>query len=138
MITNILRKIHKFLGIPLSILFVVWFVSGIVMIFAPSFPRAPRNNPLSGFVSDGILPTDSIVKASNLNADSLRSFKLSVIDSTVVATIADNTREVTIDATSSLPFERKHKSAGEIAKDYYSRTGKMTPLPTIRVRYIGD
>lgn len=118
MITNVLRKIHRFLGIPLSVLFVLWFVSGIVMIFAPSFPRAPRNSPLSGFVSDKILPADSLVKASYLNADSLRSFKFSVIDSTVVATIADNTREVTIDATSSLPFVRKHKSAGEIAKEW--------------------
>ena len=31
--------IHRYLGIPLSVLFVVWFASGIVMINAGGMPR---------------------------------------------------------------------------------------------------
>lgn len=38
MLTKILRKIHKVLGLLLSILFLMWFISGVVMIWH-SFPR---------------------------------------------------------------------------------------------------
>lgn len=44
MIRKILILIHKILGIPLSLIFVMWFVSGFAMIWH-SFPRGPR--PLS-------------------------------------------------------------------------------------------
>lgn len=41
MLTKILRNAHKILGLPLSLLFFLWFASGIVMIYH-SFPRASQ------------------------------------------------------------------------------------------------
>lgn len=46
MLTKILRKIHKVLGLILSILFLMWFISGIVMI-RHSFPRVDQKLKLS-------------------------------------------------------------------------------------------
>ena len=33
--------LHRYLGIPMSVIFVLWFVSGIFMIYAGDMP-APR------------------------------------------------------------------------------------------------
>ena len=35
---SIIYKLHKILSIPLSILFILWYVSGLVMLYHP-FPR---------------------------------------------------------------------------------------------------
>lgn len=67
MFTKLLRNLHKILGLPLSILFFLWFASGIIMIYH-SFPRAsqekrivnlqslpdklPDLSPLSGTLPD--------------------------------------------------------------------------------------
>ena len=46
MFTKFLRNIHKILGLPLSILFFLWFASGIVMIYH-SFPRASQEKRIA-------------------------------------------------------------------------------------------
>ena len=38
---------HRYLGIPLSIMFVVWFISGIVMIYTEGFPTITPAQRLS-------------------------------------------------------------------------------------------
>ena len=46
MLTKIFRKIHRILGLLLSILFLMWFISGIVMIYH-SFPRVNQKLKLA-------------------------------------------------------------------------------------------
>ena len=46
MLTKIFRKIHQILGLLLSILFLMWFISGIVMIYH-SFPRVNQKLKLA-------------------------------------------------------------------------------------------
>lgn len=41
LLTKIMQFIHRILGTALSILFLVWFLSGLVMIYH-TFPRADR------------------------------------------------------------------------------------------------
>jgi uncharacterized iron-regulated membrane protein len=38
---------HRYLGIPLSIVFVVWFISGIVMMYTRGFPTTSENDRLA-------------------------------------------------------------------------------------------
>lgn len=38
MLIKVIRQVHKILGLVLSVLFLMWFISGIVMIYH-SFPR---------------------------------------------------------------------------------------------------
>jgi uncharacterized iron-regulated membrane protein len=44
---RLLILIHRYLGIPLSVAFVVWFVSGIVMIYSGGLPAIPRDEQLA-------------------------------------------------------------------------------------------
>lgn len=76
MFTKIFRKIHKILGLLLSVLFLMWFISGIVMIYH-SFPRVNQKLKLSKQESlTGILPdVDSLLQ---LLPDSSRLGGLSV------------------------------------------------------------
>ena len=37
---------HRYLGIPLSVLFVLWFASGIVMLYTGDMPRLPPQERL--------------------------------------------------------------------------------------------
>jgi uncharacterized iron-regulated membrane protein len=49
--------IHRYLGIPLSVLFVIWFASGIVMIYAGGMPRLTpelRRDRLQGVDLSGV------------------------------------------------------------------------------------
>ena len=38
---------HRYLGIPLSVAFVVWFISGIVMIYTRGFPTVTDDDRLA-------------------------------------------------------------------------------------------
>jgi hypothetical protein len=44
---RLLILIHRYLGIPLSIMFVIWFVSGIVMIYTGGLPAIAREERLA-------------------------------------------------------------------------------------------
>lgn len=76
MVTKIFRKIHKVLGLLLSLLFLMWFVSGIVMIYH-SFPRVSQKVKLARQTSlgEGLLPVDSLL---GVLPDSARMASLSV------------------------------------------------------------
>lgn len=74
MLKRFFFQIHKILGLPLSIIFLVWFISGTVMIFTGSFPRAGREVPAdkAPSLSSGLPSADSILRASRLEGGSLR------------------------------------------------------------------
>ncbi|MDE7074207.1 MAG: PepSY domain-containing protein [Odoribacter sp.] len=76
MITKIFRKIHKVLGLLLSLLFLMWFLSGIVMIYH-SFPRVSQKMRLARQASLGgsLSPVDSLF---GILPDSARVAALSV------------------------------------------------------------
>ncbi|MDR1716963.1 MAG: PepSY domain-containing protein [Prevotella sp.] len=80
MLKNILYSIHRILGTILSILFLVWFLSGFVMIYH-TFPKATERDknkhmyPLQGdmLALDSIL-ANNIPKDEEISALSLKSY----------------------------------------------------------------
>lgn len=64
MLTKFFRKTHKVLGLILSVLFLMWFISGIVMIYH-SFPKMnPRLKMEKQETLSGVLPSvDSLLHA---------------------------------------------------------------------------
>ncbi len=60
MLKKIITKIHRWLGTLMSLIFVIWFISGIVMIFE-GFPHAKRHFQFNQ--ETPFTPTDTIVKA---------------------------------------------------------------------------
>jgi hypothetical protein len=73
--------VHRYLGIPMSLVFVVWFVSGIVMIYAGGMPVLSADERLAGL--EGIefdqlrhSPADAALAAG---LDSPRSIKLRTV-----------------------------------------------------------
>lgn len=71
-------QIHKYLGLLLSVVFVIWFVSGFVMMFS-SFPKprkavyALQNRPIDASISIGSLPiAQKIVLQTRLDKLQLR------------------------------------------------------------------
>ena len=58
------RQIHKVLGLHLSVLFLMWFLSGVVMIYH-GFPRVDRQERMARLapLSPAILPVDSLFQA---------------------------------------------------------------------------
>jgi hypothetical protein len=65
---NVLILTHRYLGIPLSFVFVVWFLSGIVMMYAGGMPslapeaRLARLPPLD-FARVGLTPLEAVSRA---------------------------------------------------------------------------
>lgn len=91
MFRKIFSLIHKILGIPLSIIFVLWFLSGFAMIWY-SFPRAKQPVPTDALSAE-ILPMDTLLSIMP-DSGSIRSLsvyrkygrdvmKLSTNDSTI-------------------------------------------------------
>ncbi len=74
---KIFRTVHRILGTLLSILFLMWFVTGIVMIYH-RFPSASREEKLARFepLGYGTLPLDSIALKNGIGLDSVRSASL--------------------------------------------------------------
>ena len=78
MINKIIYSIHRILGTLLSVLFLMWFLTGIVMIYH-GFPSANREEKLAKLSP---LPTDSLPDVAEIMAkvehpDSLTGLKLS-------------------------------------------------------------
>lgn len=73
MFRKIFVYIHKILGIPLSVIFVLWFLSGFAMIWS-SFPRARAPHSCQP-LSRNVLPVDSLL---TLLSDSVRPLSMSL------------------------------------------------------------
>lgn len=102
MFRKIIVYIHKILGIPLSILFVLWFLSGFAMIWS-SFPHArqPQGQPA---LSSTILPADSL---ASQQPDSMQLESLSLTTkyglTCYKATAGNSTIEVQADSFQPMP-----------------------------------
>ncbi|WP_320113254.1 PepSY domain-containing protein [Draconibacterium orientale] len=99
---KILLKIHQVTGIALSLMFLVWFVSGIVLIFA-GFPHASRQDrflflkPFSPSDFEHILPLpDTIIGSVELD-------KLN--DTPVYRITAGKKKQQVFDAATLLPID---------------------------------
>ncbi|MCM1218392.1 MAG: PepSY domain-containing protein [Lachnospiraceae bacterium] len=118
MFTKFFRNIHKFLGIPLSLVFVIWFLSGIVMVFTSDFPRAPRIDPAATPLKGDILLLDSLV-ASSLNAeDTPNSIIFSGRKDKILVTINSKDTCVVLDAITGEPYEAENLTPTDVAKMY--------------------
>lgn len=104
MLTKFIRLTHKYLGILLAIFFVIWFLSGIVMVFVPGFPRAPKGDPLASAISSSVLPIDSLVDAALGPGAAPKSVVFRGKDDRSLVVIKGQDTTVTLDATSALPF----------------------------------
>ena len=73
MINRIIYSLHRILGTLLSILFLMWFLTGIVMIYH-GFPSANREEKLAklGNIQDESLPSVSEVMARTEQPDSVK------------------------------------------------------------------
>lgn len=120
MLTKIIRELHKILGIPLSLVFVVWFLSGMVMVFAPSFPRAPRTDPSATALRGAILPTDSLVGLALDSGKTPTSITFDGKYGKNFVTISGADTTVVLDATTGLEPERSNLTTEETAKLYCS------------------
>ena len=76
--------IHRYLGIPLSVLFVVWFASGIVMMYTGDMPRLTpelRLERLPGLDFDRIaLSPAAAARRAYLSPTPRRAVLLTVMD----------------------------------------------------------
>ena len=76
---------HRYLGIPLSFLFVMWFVSGIAMIFARGMPsltpelRLERMPPLD-FAAVKLTPSEARRQRRNSSGAPTRAMLLTIMD----------------------------------------------------------
>ncbi len=79
-----LIRIHRYLGIPLSVLFVVWFASGIVMMYTGDMPRLTpelRLERLPGLDFDRIaLSPAAAARRAYLSPTPRRAVLLTVMD----------------------------------------------------------
>lgn len=76
MFRKILKLTHKILGLLLSILFLMWFVSGIVMIYH-SFPRASQQDKLEKQkIISGDLPDINRILSSLPDSAQVRSLSM--------------------------------------------------------------
>lgn len=103
MLTKFFRFLHKILGIPLALIFVLWFLSGMVMVFAPGFPRAPRTDFSATNLRGGWMPLDSIVKKALGPEGKPTSMIYTGKDGRDIVTISDADTSVVLDAITALP-----------------------------------
>ena len=105
MFRKILKLTHKILGLLLSILFLMWFLSGIVMIYH-SFPRASQQDKLERQqVIDGNLPDMETLLSVLPDSAQVRSLSMEMyFDRPVVHFRGKNTPE-TLYADSLQPVE---------------------------------
>lgn len=106
-INDIIRTVHRILGTLLSAVFLMWFLTGMVMLFHGSFPSADRSQRLellSGTLED--LPdVDTITQGKKFTSLSLDRyvgytvFHLSATDGTQDITLSGKPAGIQIDAS---------------------------------------
>lgn len=118
MVTKFLRGLHKYLGIPLSVFFVIWFLSGIVMVFAPGFPSVPATDPAATTLRGDGQPVDSLVRLALSCEATPTAIKIEGREGRDLITIKSADTSVVLDASTGLVPITAEKTPDEIAKSY--------------------
>lgn len=118
MLTKFFRMLHRYLGILLSLIFVMWFLSGMVMVFAPGYPRAPRTDPSATTLNGNWIPLDSLVKNAIGEHHSPASVTFSGKDGRDLVTITSADTSVILDATTGLEYHNPKLTPEEVAEKY--------------------
>lgn len=126
-ITKLMYSLHRILGTLLSFLFVVWFLSGFVMIYH-GFPRVRQAAKLAhqevigaGQSADAWLPIDSVLSAlpDGLRAD---GYSLRQEEGRTVLSVRtrDEAYDIAADTLGELPI--KEKADGPVAWEVIAQT----------------
>ncbi len=111
MIRKLFSSIHKILGIPLSIIFLIWFLSGIAMIWH-SFPR--RAQPLSQqTLTFTELSVDSILNLLPDDSAEIHSISIACLygHDAVKIEAADSSYNFYLDTLEPVgPFKESHRA----------------------------
>lgn len=114
MFTKLLKNLHKILGLPLSILFFLWFASGIVMIYH-SFPRASQEKRIVNLQSlPDKLPDLRLLSETLSDTVRLQSLTLEMHDNRPVLILRGKNVPDKVYADSLIPM--KPYNIGEIGK----------------------
>lgn len=107
--------IHRILGTAFSILFLMWFLTGIVMIYH-HYPSLSGDDALR-YRSEGegraVLPLDSIMSAAAVPADSVTEMQVTVMPGTTLLNVRRGAEELLYDCHSGQRVERLQKPALE-------------------------
>lgn len=118
MLTKFFRSLHKFLGMPLALIFVIWFLSGMVMVFAPGFPRAPRTSPSSTALKGNWIPLDSLVTNALGEDCNPTSVIFAGKNGHDLVTISAADTSVVLDAVTGVAYAPPKLTPDEVAKKY--------------------
>lgn len=118
MLTKFFRLLHRYLGILLSLMFVVWFLSGMVMVFAPGYPRAPHTDPSATSLNGNWIPLDSLLKNALGGHQNPASVTFSGKDGRDLVTITSADTSVILDATTGLEYHSPKLTPEEVAEKY--------------------
>ena len=114
MFTKLLKNLHKILGLPLSIVFFLWFASGIVMIYH-SFPRASQEKRIVNLQSlPDKLPDLRLLSETLSDTVRLQSLTLEMHDNRPVLILRGKNVPDKVYADSLIPM--KPYNIGEIGK----------------------
>lgn len=91
MIKKVVLKLHQILGSLLSLVFVVWFISGFVMLFS-GFPHVPRQSLFKK--QEAISVADSILELSPETFIDVKALSLEKLNTRLVYRIKDLTDSV--------------------------------------------
>ena len=107
--------IHRILGTAFSILFLMWFLTGIVMIYH-HYPSLSGDDALR-YRCEGegraVLPLDSIMSAAAVPADSVTEMQVTVMPGTTLLNVRRGAEELLYDCHSGQKIERLQKPALE-------------------------
>lgn len=120
MVGKIFIKIHRILGIALSILFLMWFVTGIIMIYHhyPSI-HVSKSLAYDGQIPADVLPLDSIIAMNSIDADSIEEVEMMGHRGITLLSVKASGKENIIDAQSGKAVERLFKpQLDEIARSW--------------------
>lgn len=105
--------IHRILGTAFSILFLMWFLTGIVMIYH-HYPSLSANDALRYRCEERgreLLPLDSIISVASIPADSVTEMQVTVMPGTTLLNVKRGTDELLYDCHSGQRVERLQRPA---------------------------
>ncbi len=130
MLTKIFYSFHRILGTILSILFLIWFLSGFVMIYH-TFPKVSNRDTYKNMdvLQGDILPIDSIIKKSDSTITKLALQSYANKPFFVVSSSGNNSR-----IFADLSMQNVPSSTYEQIKEYAQRwnDAEIVQVDTLR------
>lgn len=105
---RLIIKIHRILGTMFSILFLMWFLTGIVMIYH-HYPSLSGNDALGYRCEESgraMLPLDSIISNVSLSVDSIKEMQVTIMSGTTLLNVKRGSEELLYDCHSGQKVAR--------------------------------